>query len=64
MVRFTMLKSLDNYNITDLHNLNIIFIINYFIQFQVSLSAFSFLFSEFVQYAHRKVTHIKDLQRR
>jgi hypothetical protein len=30
----------------------------------VSLSAFSFLFSEFVQYAHRKVTHIKDLQRR
>eukprot|EP01123_Difflugia_compressa_P009561 TRINITY_DN3201_c0_g1_i1.p1 TRINITY_DN3201_c0_g1~~TRINITY_DN3201_c0_g1_i1.p1 ORF type:complete len:200 (-),score=26.28 TRINITY_DN3201_c0_g1_i1:46-645(-) len=31
---------------------------------EVSLSAFSFLFSELVQYTHRRVTHIKDLERR
>uniref|UniRef100_A0A6B2LJ04 Trafficking protein particle complex subunit n=1 Tax=Arcella intermedia TaxID=1963864 RepID=A0A6B2LJ04_9EUKA len=31
---------------------------------EVSLSAFSFLFSELVQYTHRRVTHIKELERR
>jgi len=31
---------------------------------EVSLSAFAFLFSELVQYTHRRVTHIKDLERR
>eukprot|EP01125_Pyxidicula_operculata_P015543 TRINITY_DN5281_c0_g1_i1.p1 TRINITY_DN5281_c0_g1~~TRINITY_DN5281_c0_g1_i1.p1 ORF type:complete len:199 (-),score=30.03 TRINITY_DN5281_c0_g1_i1:114-710(-) len=31
---------------------------------EVSLSAFCFLFSELVQYTHRRVTHIKDLERR
>lgn len=31
---------------------------------QVSLSAFSFLFAEIIQYSHRKVTSIKDLERR
>jgi len=30
----------------------------------VSLSAFSFLFSELIQYTHRKVHSIKDLERR
>ena len=31
---------------------------------EVSLSAFAFLFSELVQYAHRKAHSIKDLERR
>jgi len=31
---------------------------------EISLSAFCFLFSELVQYTHRRVTHIKDLERR